>query len=219
MRKATDGILFGDVHSFNDLNLVLTKMTIPPAKAKTTYVEIPGADGSLDLTETHGDVKYSDREITFNFAQLPSDDTDFETKKTEISNLLNGKACKITLDADEDYYYQGRCSVNDHLQDGNLKTFTVKAKVRPYKYKQYMTKVIVKLTEATKTVVLTNGRKSVAPSIECTNDNTVISFGAATFNLSAGTHKILDIMLVEGENTLTTSGTGSVTFSYQEGDL
>lgn len=219
MRKATNGILFGSIHSFDDLNLVLTKATIPPAKAKTTYVEVPGADGSLDLSETHGDVKYSDRELTFNFAQLPSDDTDFEEKKTEISNLLNGKAFKITLDTDEDYYYQGRCSVNDHLQNGNLKTFTVKAKVRPYKFKQYVTKFTVNLTEATKTVVLTNGRKSVAPSIECTNDNTVISFGDATFNLSAGTHKVLDIMLVEGENTLTVSGTGTVTFSYQEGDL
>lgn len=219
MRKATDGIQFGDVHSFNDLNLVLTKATIPPAKAKTNYVDVPGADGSLDLSDTHGEVKYSDRDCTFNFSVLPSDDTDFETKKTEISNLLNGKVCKITLDTDEDYYYQGRCSVNEHLQNGNLKKFTITAKVRPYKFKQYVTKMTVNLTEATKTVVLTNGRKSVAPSIECTNDNTVISFGDATFNLSAGTHKILDIMLVEGENTLTVSGTGSVTFSYQEGDL
>lgn len=219
MRKATDGILFGDVHSFEDLNLVLTKATIPPAKAKETYVDIPGADGSLDLTETHGAVKYSDRNCTFNFSVLPADDTDFEEKKTEISNLLNGKKCKITLDTDEDYYYQGRCSVNDHLQNGNLKTFTVTAKVRPYKYKQNVTKVTVNLTEASKTILLTNGRKSVAPSIECTNDNTMISFGDATFNLSAGTHKILDIMLVEGDNILTVSGTGSVTFSYQEGDL
>ena len=148
-----------------------------------------------------------------------SDETDFEEKKTEISNLLNGKSCKITLDTDEDYYYQGRCSVDNHLQDGNLKQFTIKAKVRPYKYRQEVTKVIATLSGATKTVILSNGRKAVVPSIECTNDNTVISFGGATFNLSAGTHKILDIMLAEGDNTLTVSGTGTVTFMYQEGDL
>lgn len=219
MIKATNGILFGDVHSFNDLNLVLTKATIPPAKPKTTYIDIPGADGSLDLTEAHGDVKYSDRDCTFNFSVLPSDDTDWEEKKTEISNLLNGKACNITLDTDEDYYYQGRCSVDEHLQDGNLKQFTIKVKVRPYKYRQEVTKVTVALTGATKTVILSNGRKPVAPSIECTNDNTLIAFGGISFNLSAGTHKLLDIMLAEGDNTLTVSGTGTVTFKYQEGDL
>ena len=219
MIKATNGILFGDVHSFNDLNLVLTKATIPPAKPKTPYLDIPGADGSLDLTEAHGDVKYSDRDCTFNFSVLPSDDTDWEEKKTEISNLLNGKACNITLDTDEDYYYQGRCSVDEHLQDGNLKQFTIKVKVRPYKYRQEVTKVTVALTGATKTVILSNGRKPVAPSIECTNDNTLIAFGGISFNLSAGTHKLLDIMLAEGDNTLTVSGTGTVTFKYQEGDL
>lgn len=221
MRKATHGILFGDVHSFEDLNLVFTNpgSAIPPAKAKTTYVDVPGADGSLDLSDTHGDVKYSDRDCTFEFSVLPSDDTDFEEKKTEISNLLNGKKCKITLDTDEDYYYQGRCSVNEHLQNRHLKTFTISAKVRPYKYKQEVTTVTVKLTEAAQKIILSNGRKSVSPSIECTNDNTVISFGDVAFNLSAGTHKVLDIMLVEGDNTLTVSGTGSVTFSYQEGEL
>ena len=219
MIKATNGILFGDVHSYEDLNLVLTKSTIPPAKAKTTYVDVPGADGSLDLTETHGDVKYSDRDCTFYFSQLPSDETDFEEKKTEISNLLNGKVCNITLDTDEDYYFQGRCAVNDHLQDGNLKEFTISARVRPYKYRQEVTKVTVSLTGTAKTVILSNGRKPVAPIIECTNDNTVIAFGGISFNLSAGTHKLLDIMLVEGDNTLTVSGTGTVTFKYQEGDL
>jgi hypothetical protein len=66
---------------------------------------------------------------------------------------------------------------------------------------------------------LTNGRKSVCPSIECSNDNTVIVFGGATFNLSAGKHEILDIQFVEGTNTLAVSGSGTVTFSYQEGDL
>ena len=219
MRKATNGITFGDVHSYDDLSLILSGKDIPPAAPKTTYIDIPGADGSLDLTEAHGDVKYKDRECKFTFTMLPSDKTDWEEKKTEISNLLNGKRCKITLDVDADYYYQGRCTVDDYLQDKNLKQFVVSAKVHPYKFKQDVTVVPVTLAETPKTVHLSNGRRAVSPSIECTHDNTIIVFGGATFNLNAGTHKILDIQLKEGNNALTVSGTGTVIFRYQEGDL
>ena len=219
MRKATDGIHFDDVHSFDDLSLVLSGKDIPPATPKTTYIDIPGADGSLDLTEAHGEVKFKDRDCKFTFTMLPSDTTDWEEKKTEISNLLNGKVCKITLDTDEDYYFEGRCTVDDYLQDRNLKQFVITAKVKPYKFKQYVTVVTVTLSGTPKSVHLSNGRRAVSPTIECTNDNTVIVFGDATFNLSKGTHKLLDIRLKEDINTLTVSGAGTVTFSYQEGDL
>ena len=219
MRKATHGISFGDVHSFDDLNLLLSSKEIPPATPKTTYIDVPGSDGSLDLSESHGVVKYKDRECTFTFTLHPSDHTDWEEKKTEISNLLNGNVFKITLDTDEDYYYQGRCTVSKYLQNRRLKQFTVTAKVHPYKFKQDVTIVRAQIATTPKAVNLNNGRMPAVPQIECSNDNTVIVFNGDTFNLSKGTHKILDIQLSEGINTLTVSGTGTVTFKYQEGDL
>lgn len=213
------GIFFGETHSYFDLNLILSAVDIPPAKPKTTFVDVPGADGSVDLTEAHGEVKYSDRECSFIFTMLPTDSSTWEEKKTEVSNLLNGRAFKITLDKDDEYYYNGRCEVKDFDVDKKIRQIVVAAKVKPYKFKQDVTVAKVALTETPKTVVLMNSRKTVSPSIECTNDDTVIVFGDATFNLSAGTHKVLDIQLKEGNNTLTVSGTGSVTFTYQEGDL
>lgn len=219
MRKATNGIYFDDVHSYDDLSLVLSEKDIPPAAPKTTYIDVPGADGSIDLTESHGEVKFKDRDLKFTFTMLPSDRTDWEEKKTEISNLLNGKVCKITLDTDEDYYYQGRCTVDDYLQDINLKQFVIKAKVKPYKYKQDVTVVNVQLEQTEKTIFLNNGRMSIAPLIECSDDNTIITFKGTTYNLSKGTYKLLDIQLKQGSNALTVSGTGTVTFRYQEGDL
>jgi hypothetical protein len=66
---------------------------------------------------------------------------------------------------------------------------------------------------------LENSRKSVVPSITCTNDNTVVVFNGGTYNLSAGSHRILDILFVEGNNLVTVSGSGTVTFEFQEGDL
>lgn len=213
------GLYFGDVHTYDDLGLILSVCDIPPAKPKTTYVNVPGADGSVDLTEAHGEVKFSDRECSFTFTMLPDESFTWEEKKTEVSNLVHGKVFKITLDKDEDYFYEGRCVVSDVKSDKNLKQIVVNATVKPYKFKQNVTRVEIPLTDVPKTATVANGRKSVIPLITCTNDNTVIVFGDSTFNLSAGTHKVLDIQFVMGSNTVTVSGKGSVTFLYQEGDL
>lgn len=131
------GVKFNDIHSYRNLNLILSEVSIPPATPKTSYIDVPGADGSLDQTEALGEVKFNNRDCEFLFSVLPTDD--FEQKKTEVSNLLNGQVCKITLDKDADYYYQGRCSVDEYKCDKMLRQITVKAKVHPYKYKQTVT--------------------------------------------------------------------------------
>lgn len=216
------GVSFGDIHSFFDLNLILSAAEIAPASPKTTYVDIPGADGALDLTEAHGEVKYSDRTHKFTFTMNPASDLSeaaWEAKKTEISNCLNGRACRITLDKDPDCYWHGRCTVDSYKSNKRLRQFVVSARVRPYKYKQTETVVTFDLTEAEKTVSLQNSRRSVCPVITCTNDNTVIVFNGNTFNFGVGSHKDLNIRFTEGINQVTISGTGQVTFTYQEGDL
>lgn len=216
------GVYFGDIHSFYDLNLILSSVEIAPASPKTNYVDIPGADGALDLTEAHGEVKYSDRTHKFTLTMNPADDLSeaaWEAKKTEVSNRLNGRACRITLDKDPDYFWQGRCAVDSYKSNKRLRQFVVAARVRPYKYKQTETVVTFDLTEAEKTVSLQNSRRSVCPVITCTNDNTVIVFKGNTFKFNAGQHQNLNIRFTEGINQVTISGTGQVTFTYQEGDL
>lgn len=215
------GIKFDDIHSYYDLDLFLAQdgVYIPPAQPKTNYVDLAGGDGSLDLTEALGEVKYSDRSCKFTFAVNPASEMTFEEKKTQVSNALNGKQCKITLDKDSDYYYFGRCTVNEHLQDRRILQIVVTATVRPYKLKQNETIAIFALTGSEQTVNLNNGRKSVVPEITCTNNNTVVVFGNVTKTLSAGTHKVLDIYFKEGNNVLKLTGSGTITFKYQEGEL
>ena len=66
------GVLFNNIHSFYDLDLILSAVEVPPAIPKMVYVDIPGADGSLDLTEAHGEVKYNDRTISMLFTLNPA---------------------------------------------------------------------------------------------------------------------------------------------------
>ncbi len=213
------GIYFDDIHSYFDLNLILAPFVPTPAEPKENFVDITGGDGSLDMTEAHGEVRYKDRPFKFLFTISPSENMTFDEKVTQISNALNGKRFKITLDRDSDYYWIGRCKIDKYAQDKNLKQISVKATVYPYKFKQSETVISIDLTSSEKEIILKNGRKSVVPEITCTNDNTTIVFGNVTETLSAGTHKILDIYLKEGNNILKVSGSGKISFKYQEGEL
>ena len=213
------GVYFGEVHSFYDLNLVLAPFVPAPAKPKTNYIDLPGGDGSLDLTEVHGEVKFYDRDFTFTFTVQPSDNMTFDEKVTQVSNALNGKKCKITLDRDEGYFWEGRCTVDQYLQDRNLKKIIVKATVKPYKLKKKKTVSTFALSSIEQTVNIRNGRKNVVPEITCSADNTVVMFGSVSKTLSAGTHKILDFQLKERDNIFKISGSGTIKFEYQEGEL
>lgn len=211
------GITFNNIHSFRDLNLLLSKVEISPATPKTNFIEIPGSDIPLDLTEALGAVNYSPRECKFTFTMNPSgglSEGAFEAKKTEVSNALNGLACSIVLDKDPDYFYKGRCVVDEYLSDKKIRQIVIKATVHPYKYKKDITVVTV----AAGSHILLNGRMAVVPTIETTAE-TKLTFNGDSYSVNAGTHKILNIELKEGENAITVETEGTVTFKYQEGAL
>lgn len=139
MARGTD---FGGIHSHRDLNLIQQLVEVQPAEPKLNLVDIPGADGSRDLsTLPAGRVVYADRSITWTFALYPGEKWD--AKHRQVSNALNGRECKITLDTDPDYYYWGRLSVKKYNHDRTLHQITVEAICRPWILKQNPTRVLV----------------------------------------------------------------------------
>ena len=210
-----EGILFDSMHSYHDFKMILSKINIPPAVVKTNYVDIPGGDGSLDLTEALGQVRYKDRECSFTFTVLPQED--FEEKKTKISNMLNGQRCKIILDKDSEYYWDGRCSVNNYQSDKNLHQIVINATVSPYKMRVIKTQQTVPAGNNVSRI-LVNGRKTVVPTIVATEAAKIV-FNGGQYNINAGTHTLLNIQLQYGNNPVTVTSNSPVTFIYQEGDL
>ena len=209
------GIRFNSIHSFENLNLLLSVVDIPPAKPKTNFVDIPGGDGSVDLTEALGEVKFKDRECSFTFTAFPHED--FEEKKKTVSNLLNGMRCRIEVDKDPGFYWEGRCSVNEYASDKNLHQIVVGAVVAPYKLKNEQTVVTVPAGESVKKT-LENGRMTVVPTITNTANATIV-FGGGTYTLNPGTHNLSSIVLKQGENLVTVTSASPVVFTYQEGEL
>ena len=210
------GIWFDDLHSYDDMGLILSKVDIPPAIPKTQFIDIPSGDGSVDLTEALGEVRYNNREATITFTVLPQDD--FEQKKTEVSNLLNGMRFeRIVVDKDPLYFWTGRCVVNEYASNKRINQIVVKAILAPYKRKVLDTAVEVSAGENVP-VVLKNGKKKVIPTIITTADATIV-FGDTSREIPAGTHTVSGIVLKFGNNDLTVTSEGVVTFVYKEGDL
>lgn len=217
MARGTD---FGGVHSYRDLHLVQALVEVEPAEPNLNLIEVPGADGAKDYSESPaGRVTYKTRKITWTFKLYPGDH--WATKYTQVSNAINGRACNITLDDDPGYYYVGRVAVDKHAADSILHTITVVATCQPYKLKHAGAIVDAALTTAYTTLQLVNSRMPVVPTIEVTAATT-LQWNGNTFSLTPGTHRLLDIMLVEGVNSLqakTVSGTGAITVTYREGAL
>lgn len=137
MAKGTD---FGGVHSFYDLNLIQQLVDEQPAEPKLNLIDIPGADGSVDMSELPGGrLVYKDRTLTWIYALYPGENWD--AKHRQVSNALNGKRCRITLDSNPDYYYDGRVTVKKYNKDKLLRQITVEAICNPWMLKQQPTVV------------------------------------------------------------------------------
>lgn len=106
------GVMFGDKHSFRDYGMWLRERPhVGTPEPKIDYVEIPGADGVLDVTEAvTGEVKYGERDMLFRFS-VQANIAEQQNIKMRLRNDLHGKRMHIVLDEDSDYYYDGRVNV------------------------------------------------------------------------------------------------------------
>ena len=210
------GIKFGNYHSYDDFSLILSQKTISAPSPKVESIEIPGGDGVLDLTDFFGEVKYNNRELTFEFSCiLPQEQ--FLDLFSQIQNAIHGRKMQIVLDDDPEWYYIGRVTVPEWKTEKSIGKLTIECDCEPYKMKVAQT-VVAKSVASSATIILTNSRKKVVPEIT-TNASMTISFGTYSGTFSAGTFIIPELELVEGQNTVKVTGTGNVSFRYREGGL
>ena len=210
------GIRFGDMHSWEDLKLILSGKDMGAPGVKATKLDIPGADSALDLTDFFGEPKYEDVTHKFKFHTIVPY-SEFMTLYSRIKNAIHGKKMRVILDDDPLFYYLGRCYVSSFTNEKNIGTIEVECDCEPYKYK--LTKTITsQAVSGTQVIRLTNGRKRAVPEITTTGAMT-IEYGGGSWTVGAGSYTIPEIELVHGVNTLTVTGTGTITFTWQEGDL
>ena len=136
---------------------------------------------------------------------------------TQIKNALHGQKLRIILDDDPGFYYVGRCYVSPYTNEKGIASVDVECECEPYKYKLTKT-VVTRTVSGAADITLTNGKKRAVPEITATAAMTFV-FGDGSWAKAAGTFVIPELELMEGSNRVTVTGTGTVTFTWQEGDL
>lgn len=210
------GVTFGSKHSYDDYQMILTGYDTGNPAPRRNLVSVPGRNGVLDMTESLTPIiTYDNRQLQFAFTWKSSPET-YEDELQEIVNDLHGKKMHVILDSDPDYYYDGFVTVASSAFSGREEaTLVVTMDAYPFKFR---TEETVKTQSGSGTLNCTNDRMEVIPTIQV-SANTSITFGTATYSLSAGTHTIAGIQFTEGDNELTISGSGTTTIKYRQGRL
>ena len=123
-------------NTFDDWHMIPSERpVIAPPEVKENYVDIPGADGFLDLTEAISSRPvYGPREGTLDFMiQTAGIQTSWATLYSEIMTFLHGKSGKLVLEDDPGYYYEGRFKVNPWKSEESWSTIAIDYKLSPYK--------------------------------------------------------------------------------------
>lgn len=233
-------IIFGDKNTWADWFLIPTSRPVfNPPVPKTKFVDIPGADYHLDLsTSLTGDIAYEARKGSFEFI-VDNGHKEWADLYSEIMDYLHGKLLKATLEDEPVYYYEGRFEVNEWKSERYNSKIVIDYTVAPYKYETYSSLEdwiwdtfnfetgIVREYKELKVdgkleFVIVGRRMSVTPSfIVKSNDGKglKVTFNGVTHDLPDGTSRVINIKTVEGENTLTFTGNGTVSIDYRGGRL
>lgn len=215
-------LIIGDYDTETTWPWTLAELELSALEQQTNYVTVPGRSGSVDLsTAVSGLPVYNDRTLTATLETSEGTRAQRETAINTMVNRLDGLRLHIVLPDDPSGYLDGRISVARNYNDLAHASVTISAVCYPYKLKSAETTVTASLTEVDTEISLSCDRRPVVPTITTTAE-TVLTWGADSYTVSAGTRQLPGIRLTQGTHTLkarTTSGTGEITITYQEGSL
>ena len=223
-----NGGTFGGKHTYNDFGLIpKSKITFAPPDVKTTYIDVPAANGVLDYTSLMtGMIPYSNRQGTLEFIVLTSQS--YATVYSELLQHFHGQKMNIILDDDPHFFYTGRLFVNKWKSVEGASTIAIDYDLEPYKKLIESTGNIDWLwnelfdntiyygifdVEGTKPRNLINpSNTTIFADFVCSSGMTV-NFKNMTYILPRGTSQAA-FELDPGDNIMTFSGNGRVLVDY-----
>lgn len=227
------GVKFGDYHSYRDLGLLMTEKVIGSPDPKVETVEIPGMNGSLDLSEINGGITYDNRTLKFSFKIY--DKQQYLRMYSTVLRAIHGKMLDIIVDDDNSWIYTGRVDVSDFTHTKKKDTFTISCDCQPFKKALFATDepwkwdpfsfvdgVIIDyryipvpagITELS----LYQSDQPIAPTFTCTQD-AVLTANGDFYTLTKNVTTQFDDILI-GENGLNvsvqTEEDGFITIGYR----
>lgn len=122
------GITINGTHTYTGFQMLMLPYTIGAPEPYIRLVNVPGRDGPVDMSGALP--KMHDRLLEFRFRMYGEY---IQGRYRHFSNDYNGQSCTITIDGDDDYYYDGRCTVGPLEPKNDIAEFDVQFLCRPYK--------------------------------------------------------------------------------------
>lgn len=238
-------ITFGSKNSYSDWHLVPDgRQIVAMPEPKTSIVDIPGANGVLDLSESLTNYPvYNNREGDFNFHVL-NDIESLDSLYSKIATYLHGRTYNVVLEDDPDYFYKGRHAIEwSHENDGTWSHLKISYSYNPFKYYKYTSIQEAPLkysnisNTGTNTITLTGesslGSIPVVPKLIVSNvsgtfrltlNNSELGISNLIKEFSTGSSKTYhDFILsnISGNNPLTIKmeGTGKLSIEFRRASL
>lgn len=223
-------------NTWNDWHLIPeSRPLFNPPSVKFNYVDIPGADGSLDLTTVMtGKPLYENRTGSWTFI-AENGYREWQKLYSDISVYLHGRKFRATLEDDPEFYYEGRFSVNQWRSDPYWSKIVIDYNVDPYKHytlgeDKWLWDTFCFLTDSIRhyrdLVVMGSLDVSVKgdvmdaiPVFISSVDGLVLTYGSIVRRLPLGASQYDDIVVHEGENPMHFDGYGTISIRIEGGRL
>ena len=226
-------------NTWNDWHLIPTsRPAIAHPPFTTKYVEIPGSDGYLDLSDyLTGYPVYGARTGSLQF-YVDNEHENWEVIRGKIVRMLHGKKLKMQLTDDPKYYYEGRFTVGNWESGQQRSAITISYQLKPFKYTidrygiddfiwdtfnfetdydyyAYCHNVIV---SGSISFTIYGAMGSVTPNVQCLTGSVTASFGGVTETVSAG--NTVELGNSHGADTLmTVTGNGTINIWWGGAEL
>lgn len=230
------GVTFDDrIHTERDWGLRLLSIYIPMPDPKTQILDIPGGDGSIDLTEINGRPAYNDRDgVELVFDLMDGGYESWFLKYSQFAAEVHGKKVKMVLDDDPDHYYMVRLKLDGKKSNPVYGQITFSGTAEPFKYDlvatnepwlwdtfNFETGVIreieeVEITAENNTVTIIGAGIDTPPVFVVSQaDNLKLTYGGRTYTLKVGRNRFPAVRVGKEDVTLTFSGTGKFEVEYR----
>lgn len=234
-------ITFGDKNTWDDWHLIPSKRpSFNPPTVKSQYVDIPGGNGVLDLTESlTGYPLYNTRTGSWEF-YVENGFKSWDELYSEISNYLHGQKLRAILEDDPGFYYEGRFTVDEWNSDSWWSTITIGYDVYPYKKEltssledwlwdpfNFETGIVREYGELevnnTLSLEIPSRQEYICPKIIVASSDGSgmnLQYNSKTYHLNDGENLLPEVTFGGGVTvTLKFTGNGTVSVDYQGGSL
>ena len=192
----------------------------PTPQSQSNSITVPGRNSPIRFTEALGRVAYQPRSFDMTFSML-GDRADFDILVSAAVNQFAGKLCHVTLTEDPTLYAVGTLEAAPSYDPLTGKGVLELSCTDGDAFLYHTEETVVSVSGGG-TVTLANDYMPVVPVITVTAETTLRwTIDGESFQkaVSAGTWEIPELELRHGNNTVSVTSEGNVTFVYREGRL